>query len=113
MSSNVDVFCGSHSISWNDLTDAVGACDEFGLEVHYDLSNIVHIGLIHTAQKHVRANMKWKILDLLVRYRSFYTTDLRDKIYALLVLVDPQNLAETGIVPDYREEHAVEKANAG
>jgi hypothetical protein len=112
VSSNVDVFCGSHSISWNDLMDAVGACDEFGLEVHYDLSNIVHIGLIHTAQKHVRASGKWKILDLLVRYRSFYATDLRDKIYALLVLVDPQNLAETGIPPDYREEHTVEKVYA-
>jgi hypothetical protein len=60
VSSNVDVFCGSHSISWNDLMDAVSACDEFGLEVHYNLSNIIHIGLIHTAQKHMRANVKWK-----------------------------------------------------
>lgn len=76
VSSNVDVFCGSHSISWNDLMDAVGACDEFGLEVHYDLSNIVHIGLTHTAQKHMRANAQWKdfrspcAISLFLRYWS-------------------------------------------
>lgn len=112
VSSKVEVLCGSHLTSWNNLMDAVGACHEFGLEVPYDLSNIEQIGLIHAARNHVNANVKWKILDLLVQYRSFRATNLKDKVYALLVLVDPENLAGSGIVPDYRKEYAVENVYA-
>lgn len=50
------------------------------------------------------------LLGILVRYRHCHATDLRDKIFAILGLIDPNEGRKDLIVPDYRKEFTVEDA---
>ena len=105
---SVTVLCGLDSIPWNDLVDAVSACHDFGVGVLYEMFSTRMIGFISAARLSVQAKVKWNLLELLVRYRSFCATNQKDKIYALLGLVDRDHLEDNGIAPDYRKEYTVE-----
>jgi hypothetical protein len=60
----------------------------------------------------VQSGIKRNLLELLDQYRSFNATDLRDKVYALLGLMDPEELPESGIAPNYCKEYKVDNAYA-
>jgi hypothetical protein len=58
------------------------------------------------AQKHKSQSQRQKLSDLLRSNRFRDATDPRDKLYALVGLVDP----EYGIVPQYRSENTLSRA---
>jgi hypothetical protein len=92
VSSSVEVFCGSDSVSWNDLIWAVLTCIAFRLGAVYDTTNSRLSLIINAAHTTAHSGQEWNMLDLLDEYRSSCATDPRDKVYALLGLMGPAKL---------------------
>lgn len=107
VSSEVNIVCGSGSASWDELVTAIRACDRTALMFQSGLRNILSI-----AKARERSKLKDypSILSLLFMYRSFRATDSKDKVYALLGLVDENSLDESGIEPNYHRDFTVENA---
>jgi hypothetical protein len=109
-SRRVEIFCGNDSCSWDELVNSLHACHGLQLSRLYDMSMTPPIHVIDRAKVSVHHGLRWSLLELLVRYRSFNATDKRDKIFALLGLVDSENLSSTSITPNYDRGHTAEMA---
>jgi hypothetical protein len=110
VSSEVEIICGSASVTWDALINAIIACDALNIRTMNYKANWQKPGQIELARRSVKETIYENLLGLLVRYRSFHATDPRDKIFALLGLVDPKEVHENIVIPDYRTEFRVEDA---
>lgn len=106
----VDIFCGTDSCSWDELVKSLDACQGLQLRRLYDLSMTPPIYRIHGAKVSFQHGLRWSLLDLLVRHRSFNATDKRDKVFALLGLVDSEDPTSATIIPNYDPSQTAEMA---
>jgi hypothetical protein len=110
VSRKVDIFCGSDSCSWDELIQSLDACQGLQLRRLYDISMTPPIYGIDRAKVSFHHGLRWSLLDLLARHRSFNATDKRDKIFALLGLVDSEDGSSASITPNYDHGHTAEMA---
>jgi hypothetical protein len=83
---------------------------EFGTDEFNEMRSLTLFWNITEARFRFRGNVKHNLLRVLIDHRSTSATCAKDKIYALLGLVDPEELQGYTIVPSYRDEYTVEKA---
>lgn len=105
VSRKVDIFCGSDSCSWDELIQSLDACQGLQLRRLYDISMTPPIYGIDRAKVSFHRGLRWSLLDPLARHRSFNATDKRDKIFALLGLVDSEDGSSASVKPDYDHGH--------
>lgn len=109
LSKRAVLIVGGMSIPWRLFASILSHIDDEITEKKWDaLEAMLHLvrsegyvaarGLKNKKQELDVADKEITLLDLLVEFRNFATTDRRDKVYALLGLIsNPQ----TGIHPDY------------
>jgi hypothetical protein len=110
VSSEIEVICGSASVTWDTFIDAIIACDRLNIRTMNDDGNWRKPWKIELARQSLKEGIYENLLGILVRYRPCHATDPRDKIFALLGLVDPNEERENIIVPEYRKDFTVEDA---
>lgn len=80
------VVCGKLTVSWRDLSVALGYSRETGVGHPLETPNTVHFWSINTSLLDTATHVDAGLLQLLLRHRTFAATDPRDKVYALLGL---------------------------
>lgn len=110
VSSSVTVFCGHNSISWDDLVAAEKWSNTVGAEVYDDMRSLTLFRNISAARSKYQTGIKQNLLQLLTAHRGTAATCTKDKIYALLGLLDPGDLQNSCIVPNYRKKYTTEEA---
>jgi hypothetical protein len=89
LNEQVDVQCGEHKITWDELDCAV------------DLAHVADHLPAHNALFAFRRDFisgpRSKIADLVVRFQGQQATDFRDKIFALRGLLDSGDMLDVGI----------------
>jgi len=103
VSRTVDVMCGHDGCTWDELIAAISACIDLQLGRPYDVGMTMPIMATARARKFYSCGLRWGLLELLVRHRGFESTDQRDKVFALLGLVEDDQLARLGVKPNYEK----------
>jgi len=110
VSSLVEVFCGHHSLSWDSLVAAGERCNTAGTEGFDEMQSLALFENISGSRSRIQAGIKQDLLRLLMEHRGAAATCTKDKVYALLGLLDPEVLQSHCIVPNYRKEYTTEEA---
>lgn len=110
VSSSIEILCGRHSISWDQLIDAAYMSFTFGTDHFNDMRSLTLFWNISEARSRFRENITHNLLRILIGHRGTSATCAKDKVYALLGLVDPRELQTYRIVPSYRDDYSVEEA---
>jgi len=103
VSRTVDVMCGHDGCTWDELIAAISACVDLQLGRPYDMGMTVPIMATARARKFYSCGLRWGLLELLVRHRGFESTDQRDKVFAMLGLVEDDQLARLGVKLNYEK----------
>ena len=101
VSSNVEVICNVDTASWDDLV-SVSKAFSGKASLATPKQHIQNILSIAKARESFGREQYPSLLSLLVSYRSFCATDPRDKVYALLGLLDPKSPEASCVKPDYK-----------
>ena len=99
---NVHVICGRSSVTWGELLNAV-YCNNDDLHTFLValLRLIGHISAFGAACEIEEYNNIPTLLSLLMRHRSFESTDPRDRVFALLGLSGDARPRKLNIQPNY------------
>lgn len=89
------VVCGSHSISWSDISSVARCVRHYGhiglYPVDFHTPKVPGVACIiivyYLSQAHKSQDMTWKLLDILRLTRKYLSTDPRDKVFALMGIV--------------------------
>ncbi|KAF7562303.1 hypothetical protein G7046_g1808 [Stylonectria norvegica] len=106
----VEVLCGNHSISWDSLTDAVSMSSSIRTDSYQGERSLALFWSISDARTRFQAKLKQSLLQLLLSHRRTFATCLKDKVYALLGLVDSGHLLNHHITVNYRDEYTTSDA---
>ena len=108
MSSNVIMMLGKFCFPWRLLIDSVSAYVELGLLPLTKLPNMAVAGRFHCTEKVVLSLLKVKVdfqcrslIKLLGYFQQCYSSDPRDKVYALLGLAANDQGAHQMVSVDY------------
>jgi Heterokaryon incompatibility protein (HET) len=109
VSSSAEAFCGHHSISWDGLAAAGERCNTAGTEPFDEMQSLALFENISGSRTRIQAGIKQDLPRLLIEHRGAATTCTKDKVYALLGMLDPEDLQSHCIVPNYRKEYTTEE----
>ncbi len=96
------VICGTWKCSWDDFVEAVGYAVALLVPASWDnTTRFERVVQIEAARRTVRDGRTQSLLGLLLFYRHFGATELKDKIYALCGLANDAGPEALAIVPNY------------
>ncbi|KAE8447643.1 hypothetical protein EG329_010614 [Mollisiaceae sp. DMI_Dod_QoI] len=105
VSPSLEVFCGHHSISWDSLIDAADTSFAFGMDMFQEKRSLALFWDVVHARTSFQSKIKQTLLEVLIDHRGTSATDTKDKIYALLGLLDHEELESLSVVPNYQKEY--------
>lgn len=99
----VNIWCGIFSISWENFTNAIAYATSINIPgiSWSNTTNCQRIVQLEAARRSVSEECKQSLLSLLILYRNFNATDMRDKIYSLLGISHEVGPDAIQIDPDY------------
>ena len=96
------VMCGNDVISWSDLHKAVTYVVDVGVFFMFPEDTTYQLLMIAGTRQQFMRGIQPRLLNLLLRNRSFSATDPRDMIFTLWALADARDIRSLGLEPDYR-----------
>jgi len=105
------VVCGDLTVSWSDLTFAIGYSRDVGLSPFINQLNALNFWAMHKSLWDATYRTDRGLLQLLIRHRSCGATNPKDKIYALLGLstTTGHQGKSVDIQPNYDPDLSVEE----
>jgi hypothetical protein len=105
------VVCGRLTVSWLDLSLAIGYASRIGIALALSLPSTYNFWSMCSSLLDTATHFDRDLLQLLLRHRSFSATDPRDKVYALLGLSTSTSRRgkHVQIQPDYDPKISVEE----
>lgn len=102
VSKKVTVMCGSREISWDDFITAIDYATTIVIPgINANTTNFQRIIQLAVARGSVEKKLEQSLLSLVILYRNFNATDMRDKIYSLLGVAQEFGPDALRIHPDY------------
>lgn len=103
VANNITFLCGDETFSWLDLKQAVQYAVDLGFFVAYGGSATFQAFSLFQTRASFQGKQLPSLQHVLLQHRSFLATDPRDKVFGLLSLADPENVAAMGVKPDYHQ----------
>lgn len=95
------VLCGEDMISWNELHQAISYLVDVGVFFMFPEDIAYQVLMIAGTRKQFSDGIHPKLLNLLLRNRSFIATDPRDMVFTLCALADGRDIRTLGVEPNY------------
>ncbi|KAI1076156.1 HET-domain-containing protein [Whalleya microplaca] len=105
LAAHATALCGTSSISWTDLINAITAQDHLNLYLADHVRN-AYVFILERARAEWCAGIRRSLLSVLFRYRILHSTDPRDKIFGLSVLTKAELANVKALQPDYNIDTA-------
>ncbi|KAI0008167.1 HET-domain-containing protein [Xylariaceae sp. FL0662B] len=103
VAAHATVLCGTSSISWTDLTNAITAQEHLNLYLA-DHARNAYVFMLERARMEWCSGIRRSLLSVLFRYRILHSTDPRDKIFGISALTRAELAKVKALQPNYNVE---------
>lgn len=108
VSSSIEMFSNDQAVSWDVMNSALKNIEFFPWSEFKMQRSLGNINSITMARSNFQGGVKQSLLQVLSNHRKAAATCPKDKIYAFLGLVDPEDLKTYSLMPNYSNDYAIE-----